>query len=222
MFQRLAHAKPVLLAIAILVGLAMQTHQTRAADTQQALLAGGCFWCVEADFQDLPGIVDAVSGFAGGTVENPSYRQVVRGGTGHIEVVLLTYDPSVISYDTILDTFLRSIDPLDDGGQFCDRGHTYSPAIFALSDAQTTTAQDALAAAADALGRDTKVALRDAAPFYAAEDYHQDYYKSDDLILTRFGPQTKAVAYKKYRDACGRDAQIKRVWGDNAAAFIGG
>ena len=217
MTQRFAAPKSALLALAALAGLALTGARAQAADTEQALLAGGCFWCVEADFEKVPGVVDAVSGFAGGTVENPTYKQVTRGGTGHLESVLITYDPDQISYRTILDTFLRSIDPLDDGGQFCDRGHSYTPAIFALSDAQATTARAALDKAGDDLGRKPKVTLREAAPFYPAEAYHQDYYKSGDLVLTRFGPLTKASAYDKYRTACGRDARIRQVWGDDAA-----
>jgi peptide-methionine (S)-S-oxide reductase len=217
MVRKLGNLKSALLLGAIVLACIVRGGDARAADPQTALLAGGCFWCTEADFEKLPGVIGAVSGFAGGDVENPTYRQVVRGGTGHIETVLVTFDPAVVSYREIADTFLRSIDPLDAGGQFCDRGHTYSPAIFALDADQARIAGNALRDAADALGLpETKVALREAAPFYEAEDYHQDYYKSQDLILTRFGPQTKAAAYAKYRAACGRDARLREVWGDDA------
>ncbi|QIE41021.1 peptide-methionine (S)-S-oxide reductase MsrA [Rhodobacteraceae bacterium SC52] len=221
MFNRLNALKPLLLTLAILGGVFLRAGDSHAAEPEQALLAGGCFWCVEADFEKVPGVLDAVSGFAGGTVANPTYKQVVRGGTGHIEAVLITYNPDVIDYRTILDTFLRSIDPLDDGGQFCDRGDTYIPAIFAMDDTQNSIAQSALAAASEDLGRRARVKLLDAAPFFEAEDYHQDYYKSQDRVLTRFGLETKASAYKKYRQACGRDNRVKRVWGDAAASFIG-
>ncbi|WP_238547781.1 peptide-methionine (S)-S-oxide reductase MsrA [Meridianimarinicoccus roseus] len=222
MMERLSALKPLMLGIAIVAGFALRAGPLHAAESEQALLAGGCFWCVEADFEKLPGVIEAVSGFAGGSVENPTYRQVVRGGTGHIETVRITFDPDRIGYDDILHTFLRSIDPFDDGGQFCDRGHTYTPAIFALSDRQKVQAEAALAEAAEDLGRNTRVSLRDTAVFYAADAYHQDYYKSQDLILTRFGPQTKAAAYEKYRAACGRDDRIRRIWGAQAAPFIGG
>ncbi|MEV8468219.1 peptide-methionine (S)-S-oxide reductase MsrA [Fluviibacterium sp. DFM31] len=220
LFRKLQTLKPALLALAIALGLSLQASDAGAAGRETALVAGGCFWCVEADFEKVKGVTDAVSGFAGGTVANPSYKQVTRGGTGHSEVVQITFDPDVISYDQILDLFLRSIDPYDDGGQFCDRGHTYAPAIFALTPEQARAAEAAIARAEDDLGRRTKVPVREAAPFYAAEDYHQDYYKQDGLILTRFGPQSKASAYKKYRDACGRNARVRAIWGD-AAPFTG-
>ena len=208
--------KTFLLAVAIVTGLNLRgaTAQT-SEDT--ALVAGGCFWCVEADFEKIPGIIEAVSGFAGGTTENPTYREVTRGGTGHLEAVEIRFDPAVISYREVLDIFLRSIDPLDSDGQFCDRGESYSPAIFALDSEQARVAEAALSAAADDLGRkSTRVPLREAAPFYPAEAYHQDYYKSDDLIISRFGPITKAKAYVQYREACGRDRRLKQVWGDAA------
>jgi len=217
---RVETLKIMMLALAIVAALGMRGAQAQAqAQTAEgaALVAGGCFWCVEADFEKIPGITEAVSGFAGGTVENPTYRQVTRGGTGHLETVLIRFDPSVIGYRAVLDIFLRSIDPLDDGGQFCDRGHSYSPAIFALDDTQARIAAAALADAAADLGRQSlKVPLRDAMPFYAADSYHQDYYKSDDLIISRFGPISKANAYVRYREACGRDRRIRAVWGDAA------
>lgn len=196
------------------------TGQARAAEAT-ALFAGGCFWCVEADFERVPGVTEAVSGFAGGKVDNPSYRQVVRGGTGHLEVVEITFDDSVVSYAQLLHLFLRSIDPLDDGGQFCDRGQSYTTAIFALDEAQRKSAEQAVADAAEELGRRVRVPVRDAAPFWPAEAYHQDYYRKEDHILTRFGVETKATAYKKYRKACGRDQRVRRVWGDEAP-FAGG
>ncbi|MGS4945775.1 peptide-methionine (S)-S-oxide reductase MsrA [Meridianimarinicoccus sp. RP-17] len=214
--RRIETLKILMLALAIVAGLGMRGAQAQEQEGS-ALVAGGCFWCVEADFEKIPGITEAVSGFAGGTVENPTYREVTRGGTGHLEAVMIRYDPSVIGYREVLDIFLRSIDPLDDGGQFCDRGHSYSPAIFALDDAQARIAEAALAGAAADLGRGSlKVPLREAAPFYPADAYHQDYYKSDDLIISRFGPISKANAYVRYRDACGRDRRIRAVWGDAA------
>ena len=208
--------KTFVLALAIAAGLNVRGAGAQAAE-ETALVAGGCFWCVEADFEKIPGIIEAVSGFAGGTVENPTYREVTRGGTGHLEAVEIRFDPQVISYREVLDIFLRSIDPLDSDGQFCDRGHSYSPAIFALDAEQARVADAALSAAASDLGRkSTRVPLRDAATFYPAEAYHQDYYKSDDLIISRFGPITKAKAYVQYREACGRDRRLKQVWGDAA------
>lgn len=217
---RLDATKTLVLALAIVAGVNIRTATAQATEGT-ALVAGGCFWCVEADFEKVPGVIEAVSGFAGGTVENPTYRQVTRGGTGHLEAVQIRFDPSIIGYRDIVDIFLRSIDPLDDGGQFCDRGHSYSPAIFALDTEQARVADAALSAAAGDLGRkSTKVPLREAAPFYPADGYHQDYYKSGDLIISRFGPISKADAYVRYREACGRDRRLNQVWGDAALTGI--
>ncbi len=221
MTQRSGTLKPLLLGFGILAGLVLHHTQARAQATETAVLAGGCFWCVEADFEKVRGVVDAVSGFAGGTVANPTYRQVTRGGTGHREVVEITFNPTEVSYGQILDLFLRSIDPLDAGGQFCDRGFSYSPAIYAQTPAQAAAADAAVDRAEAALGRGISVPVEAAATFYAAEEYHQDYYRKDDVILTRFGPQSKAAAYKKYRAACGRDDRVQQVWGA-AAPFVGG
>ena len=211
----LSSLKPALLTGAILLGLLVQHKSANAADLQTATVAGGCFWCVEADFEKVRGVEQVVSGFAGGSVANPSYRQVTRGGTGHRESVEITFDADVISYGKVLDLFLRSIDPFDDAGQFCDRGFSYSPAIYATA-GQKTEAEAAIGRAEAALGRSIRVPVEDAAPFYAADSYHQDYYKQSKIILTRFGPQSKAEAYKKYRRACGRDQRVEQVWGADA------
>lgn len=219
MMFRMQTTKSVLLALGIASGVTLQCSGAKAAEAT-ALLAGGCFWCVEADFERVPGVIEAVSGFAGGTVADPSYKQVTRGGTGHLEAVEITFDPEMVSYEQILHLFLRSIDPLDGGGQFCDRGESYTTAIFALDATQAQQAQQALSAAEADLGQPIKTPVRDAAPFYAADAYHQDFYKSDALILTRFGPQSKARAYKKYREACNRDTRVKELWGA-AAPFTG-
>lgn len=206
--------RPLLLAAALAAPAAAQ--DAPEADTETILVAGGCFWCVEADFEKVEGVVEAVSGFAGGTVANPSYREVVSGGTGHYEVALIEYDPSVIDARRLYDLFLRSVDPFDAGGQFCDRGESYRTAIFALSDAQREAAEAAVAAAEAELGQTIVTPVLGEAPFYPAEAYHQDYYKSDELILTRFGPSSKATAYDRYREACGRDERIAEVWGQDA------
>lgn len=213
--------KTLLLSLAILLGIAAECGRANAQTTDKILVAGGCFWCVEADFEKVKGVVEVVSGFAGGDVDTPTYRQVVNGGTGHLEVVEIEFMPDVVSPREIYDLFLRSIDPFDTGGQFCDRGPTYAPAIFALTEEQRAHAAAAKIAAEQALGQQINVPIRDAAPFFPAEDYHQDYYKQTALILTRFGPRSKASAYKLYREACGRDARVREVWGA-AAPFAGG
>jgi peptide-methionine (S)-S-oxide reductase len=204
------------LSAAILAALTLAPHRANAQDIRTAVVAGGCFWCVEADFERVSGVREVVSGFAGGTVPNPSYRQVVGGGTGHLEVVEITYDAAVLSYAQLIDLFLRSIDPTDAGGQFCDRGESYTTAIFVETAEERRIAEQAIAAAEAEIGRDVVTPVRNAATFYPAEDYHQDYYRSEDVILTRFGPRRKSVAYDLYRDACGRDARVREIWGPDA------
>jgi peptide-methionine (S)-S-oxide reductase len=212
--------KPAFLAGAILLGYAAQCGTAQAQSAETAIVAGGCFWCVEADFEKVKGVREVVSGYTGGTVANPTYRQVTGGNTGHYEAVEITYDPSVISYAEILDLFLRSVDPTDAGGQFCDRGDSYRTAIFAGTPEERRVAEAAIAQAETDLGRGIVTPVLEEAPFYVAEDYHQNYYRSDDIILTRFGPRSKAVAYGLYRDACGRDERVRELWGP-AAPFAG-
>ncbi len=220
MIFRLDTMKPALLAFAILIGYALHCTRAEAAPTETVVLAGGCFWCVEADFEKVKGVSEAVSGFAGGNVPNPTYKQVVRGGTGHYETARISYDPDIVSFDQILHLFFRSVDPTDAKGQFCDRGDSYRTAIFVSSPQERKAAEAAKAQAEKDLGQKIVTPILDAAPFYPAEDYHQDYYKKDDLILTRFGPRSKSSAYKLYREGCGRDARIRELWGD-AAPFTG-
>ncbi|MBS1302462.1 peptide-methionine (S)-S-oxide reductase MsrA [Loktanella sp. SALINAS62] len=209
--------KKKLIAAAILaIGFG---NAATAQQTQTAIVAGGCFWCVEADFESVAGVGDVVSGYTGGTTTNPTYRQVTGGDTGHYEAVRIPFDPSVISYREIMDLFLRSIDPLDAGGQFCDRGDSYRTAIFVQTQEQANTATAAVNAAQQELGRQIVTPVVQAAPFYMAEDYHQDYYKSEGLKLTRGGVKTQEGAYKYYRDRCGRDQRVAQIWG-NDAPFI--
>ncbi|MFN3643167.1 MAG: peptide-methionine (S)-S-oxide reductase MsrA [Gemmobacter sp.] len=184
-----------------------------AAAEERAIVAGGCFWCVEADFESVPGVIDVVSGYTGGTVANPTYAQVTGGRTGHYEAVEIRFDPAVIGYDRILHIFFRSVNPTDAGGQFCDRGDSYRTAIFPLDARQRGIAEAAKAEAQQALGKRIVTPILEAGPFWPAEDYHQNYYKSDDLILTRFGPRRKAAAYQLYRAACGRDGRVLDLWG---------
>ena len=186
------------------------------ADQKTAVVAGGCFWCVEKDFESVPGVTSVVSGFAGGKTANPTYKQVTAGGTGHYEAVQITYDDSKVSYADLITLFFRSVDPTDAGGQFCDRGDSYRTAIFVSGPAERAAAKAASAEAEQQLGAPIATKILAAGPFYAAEDYHQDYYKSSAIIITRFGPRTKASAYKLYREACGRDARVQQLWGSAA------
>jgi peptide-methionine (S)-S-oxide reductase len=208
--------KIIALAGAAFIGLIVQPNLANAAKLETAVLAGGCFWCVEADFESVPGVVDVVSGYTGGTTANPTYKKISRGGTGHYEAAKITYDPDRVSYEQLLFMFLRSIDPTDAGGQFCDRGESYRTAIFVDNDAEKAVAVAAIAKAGAALGRKIVTPILTASRFYNAEAYHQDYYKSKKIVITRRGPKTKIEAYKFYRNACGRDARVQALWGSDA------
>lgn len=219
MLRTFTDMKAVLLSAAIVLGIMAECSQAKAMGNETLVVAGGCFWCVESDFEKVPGVIEVTSGYAGGTTANPTYKQVSRGNTGHLEVAAIEFNPRQVSRAEILDKFLRSVDVFDDGGQFCDRGYHYTTAIFATPD-QRADAEAAVARAEAALGRAIVTPVREAAPFYAAEDYHQDYYKKETRVLTRFGPKTKAEVYKRYRSACGRDKRVRAIWGD-AAPFAG-
>lgn len=212
--------KTFALGALIAIGLIAQSTYVRAAGTETLTVAGGCFWCVEADFESVRGVKEAVSGFAGGTTVNPTYKQVTAGGTGHYEVVQIRFDPDVISRDTILSLFFRSVDPTDAGGQFCDRGPSYRTAIFADGAAQQAAAKKAKEDAQRALGQTIVTPIFGAGRFFPADAYHQDYYKSNDrLAVTSVGIGVKkSTAYKRYRKGCGRDKRVKQLWG-SAAPF---
>jgi peptide-methionine (S)-S-oxide reductase len=171
------------------------------AGTAVAVFAGGCFWCTEKDFEELPGVIDAVSGYTGGTTRNPSYEQVSAGGTGHYEAVRVRYDPARIGYAALVRHFIRTVDPTDAGGQFCDRGESYRTAIFVSGGGERREAGAALAEANRTLGGRVVTPILPAAAFYPAEDYHQDYYRKNP------------IRYGYYRTRCGRDARLREVWG---------
>ena len=218
--MRMTYVRIVVLAGAVFIGLIAQLNYANAAKLETAVLAGGCFWCVEADFESVPGVVDVVSGYTGGTTANPTYKKISKGGTGHYEAAKITYDPDKVSYEQLLFMFLRSIDPTDAGGQFCDRGESYRTAIFVDGVDESATAVAAIAEAQTTLGQNIVTPILAASRFYDAEAYHQDYYKSKKIVITRRGPKSKAEAYKFYRQACGRDARIEALWGSDAP-FIG-
>lgn len=189
----------------------LMTHMAEAK-TEKAVVAGGCFWCVESDFEKVPGVIAAVSGYTGGALDNPTYES----HEGHFEAVEITFDNSKISYDELIAKFLRSVDVTDSGGQFCDRGSAYRTAIFAANGDQSAAAKAAVAEGEKILGQNIVTPVLDASKFWVAEDYHQDYYKGSDIVLTRAGPKKQSSAYKFYRKACGRDARVKEVWGAEA------
>ena len=197
------------LLVSVLVGLASllgPTSAVSAADPQQAVFAGGCFWCLEHDLEVLPGVISAESGYSGGTTANPTYQQVSSGRTGHAESVLVRFDPDRISYATLLRAFWRNVDPLDGEGQFCDRGSSYRPVIFTGSADQLEQASESERLARQELGTSgaLAVAIEPLKRFWPAEDYHQDY------------AERQALTYNFYRWRCGRDARLDAVWGEQA------
>lgn len=217
----LATLKPIALTTCMILAFGLRSHMAEAQTTETLTVAGGCFWCVESDFESVPGVIEAVSGYTGGTTKNPTYSQIGKGGTGHYEAVEITFDPSQVSRTHLMELFVRSIDPTDAGGQFCDRGEPYRTAIFVSNTGEKALAQQVLQQAQADLGQKIVTPVLDAKTFYRAEDYHQDYYKGTKLVFTRFGPKRQASAYKRYRQACGRDARVAQLWGD-AAPFVSG
>lgn len=194
-------------ALAGVMVLWLAVVPVQAAPLQEAVLAGGCFWCLEHDLEVLPGVVDVVSGYSGGSLANPSYRQVSAGGTGHQEAVRVRFDPDRLSYATLLRAYWRNIDPLDGGGQFCDRGSSYRPVIFTGSASQARQADASRSQAARELGRPAgalAVVIKPLERFWSAEGYHQDY------------AERNSVKYNYYRWACGRDRRLDAVWGRRA------
>jgi peptide-methionine (S)-S-oxide reductase len=175
------------------------------APLAKATFAGGCFWCMEKPFDVLAGVVSTTSGYTGGQTVNPSYRQVSSGKTGHAESVQVVYDPAQVSYEKLLDVFWHNVDPLDAGGQFCDRGTQYRSSVFVYDDQQRKLAQESKQALEQSGIQPIATAIVLAGEFYPAEDYHQNYY------------ETNALKYRFYRFACGRDQRLVDVWGEQGA-----
>lgn len=217
----LQNVKIAALSVLIVVGLLASNSRAHAGSTETLTVAGGCFWCVESDFEGVPGVEEVVSGFTGGTLKNPTYKQVTRGDTGHYEAVQIIFDPNRISRDVVLAKFLRSVDPTDAGGQFCDRGNSYRTGIFTSDPAQAKAAEQQITAAGTALGEKIVTPILPSSEFYPAAEYHQDYYKGKKIVFTRFGPKRQSEAYKAYRKACGRDERVKQLWGADAP-FVNG
>ena len=190
-------------AAALLLSTTALLSGAPAADT--AVFAGGCFWCVEKDFEALEGVSEAVSGFTGGTAENPPYE---CDHAGHYEAVEITYDPDVVSYQDLLDHFWVNIDPFDARGQFCDKGPSYLSAVFVANEEERALAERAKARVAERFPDETVVTpilpLETFHPIAGEESYHQDFYKKSP------------VRYNAYRWGCGRDRRLKEIWGDDA------
>lgn len=192
------------IAAAMVLGLAPTTPSV-AQSSATAVFAGGCFWCVEADFDKVEGVLETVSGYIGGEAATANYDTVTRDkSTGHYEAVEVTYDPSVTDYSKLLTVFWHSIDPIDPDGQFCDKGPSYRTGIFTATTEETAQAEASKSAVAAELGREVATVVVEGKKFYRAEDYHQDYHI------------TNAARYGSYRFFCGRDAVVKQIWGDKA------
>jgi peptide-methionine (S)-S-oxide reductase len=198
LFRKLA----VLFALALAL---LWPAMASAAKTETAIFSGGCFWCMESDMKAVPGVVSVESGYTGGTLRNPSYQDVVTERTGHYESVRVTFDPARLTYRQLLDRYWKLVDPTDDGGQFCDRGPSYKPAVWVNGPVQEKAAQESRLAAAKNLRTGRMLTqILPAQTFYPAEEYHRDYAKRH------------AVQYEMYRVGCGRDARLADVWGKAA------
>jgi peptide-methionine (S)-S-oxide reductase len=197
--------------LAILVALSLYPNSS-IAKTETAVFAGGCFWCVESDFDKVKGVISTISGYAGGTMKNPTYND----HEGNQEAVKVEFDPDIVPYDKLVAGFLRTIDVTDDGGQFCDRGDSYVSAIWTMNDAQKAAAEKAVKDAEAVLGKKIVTPVKPFTTFTDAEDYHQNYHLGENRIFTRFGWVKQSYAYEQYRLGCGRDEQVKAVWGNQA------
>lgn len=197
---------PIFLLAATLISGPSEAQTNASPPFAKATFAGGCFWCMEPPFDKLDGVVSTTSGYTGGEQDRPTYEQVSAGGTGHAEAVEVVYDPAVIGYERLLEVFWHNVDPLDAGGQFCDRGDQYRTAIFAQDDAQLQAAQASKRALEEPKRFDKPIATEiiRASEFYPAEEYHQNFYKKH------------SVKYKFYRLSCGRDARLRELWGSDA------
>ncbi len=198
----------ILAALIALAAASSFTPATALAKDATAILAGGCFWCIEKDFEHVAGVTDVISGYTGGSSKNPTYNNHTAGG--HREAVQITYDPQKLSYENLLHIFWRSVNPTDGGGQFCDRGHSYTTAIYATSKQQLKAAEASKVALEKSgqLKSPIVTPVLAAQQFYPSEGYHQDYYKKNP------------VRYKYYRYSCGRNATVKKLWGKQAYSGI--
>lgn len=185
-----------------LAALSLLHMPARAAEPQYAVFAGGCFWCVESDFDAVPGVLETISGYAGGRSTNPTYKTFAGGG--HREVVRIKFDPARVSYAELVNILLRSTDPTDAGGQFCDRGFAYTTAIYPLNDAQAMDAKAEKIKAEAELGRPIVTSVEGGAKFWPAEDHHQDFAARNPL------------RYWYRRSSCGRKGTVEALWGERA------
>lgn len=191
----------IVFALSLAATVAAGSAHAQSDNRESAILAGGCFWCMEPPYDETEGVLATISGYSGGDELNPTYEQVSSGTTGHIEVVKIEYDPSKVGYEKLLDIFWRNIDPLDPAGQFCDKGSQYRSAIFYGNEEEKRLAEESKKKIEEKLGKPVVTEILPEKTFYAAEDYHQNYY------------QENPIRYKLYRYGCGRDARLEEVWG---------
>jgi peptide-methionine (S)-S-oxide reductase len=206
-------SRPILALLALLAASCAAEEEATRPDTPQAdaasaemVVAGGCFWCVEADLEKVDGVIEVVSGYGGGSNENPTYENY--DDNGHREIALVRYDPAEIGFERLAEIFIRTIDVTDGGGQFCDRGYEYSPAVYYQDAEERRILETVIAEGEDEVAEDFEVPIEERPRFWPAEDYHQDYYKKNQ------------IRYNLYRQACGRDRTVKNVWGQNAGELL--
>ncbi|QFU00932.1 Peptide methionine sulfoxide reductase MsrA [Halomonas sp. THAF5a] len=192
--------------LALPAALLLGTPSPANAESASAVFAGGCFWCVEEAYDKVEGVTATTSGYTGGHTENPTYQQVVAGGTGHAEAVKVDYDPARVDYETLLYVFWRNVDPFAEDRQFCDKGASYRSAIFPMNAEQRALAEASKATVAERFDREIATEISDFDAFYPAEEYHQNYYAEN------------RVRYNFYKSACGRVDRLEEVWGEEASA----
>lgn len=199
--KKLNHIVIAILSATLIFSSASAAEKRSKAETATAIFAMGCFWCAEADFEKVDGVIDVVSGYTGGRLLNPTYEQVSAGGTGHYEAVRVTYDPAKVKYSDLLSVFWKNVDPFDTAGQFCDKGESYRAALFPGSAPERKAAFASRDYLVGFFKRDLATKIETRAAFYPAEGYHQDYYKKNP------------IRYRYYRSRCGRDDRLAEVWG---------
>ncbi|MFN2239653.1 MAG: peptide-methionine (S)-S-oxide reductase MsrA [Thermoanaerobaculia bacterium] len=209
MIKRLILGGTLVAAVLIIAVVLFRTEPAEAQKAAprtvaKATFAGGCFWCMEPPFDKMEGVLSTTSGYTGGREGNPTYESVSRGATGHYEAVQILYDPAKVRYEELLETYWRNVDPLDAGGQFCDRGAQYRAAIFYHDDEQKRLAEESRERVEKQLAQNVVTEILPAQAYYAAENYHQDYYKKNP------------IRYKFYRTGCGRDGRLDAVWGSRS------
>ncbi len=184
---------------------AVMAQTTNDTTLKTAIFAGGCFWCMEPQFAAINGVSKVVSGYTGGRVDHPTYEQVSSGATGHVEAIEVSYDPSKVSYSALLDIFWKNVDPLDEYGQFCDKGSQYRAGVFYTDDQQKTLAEESKQKVSSMFKQPVATVIKPASVFWPAEDYHQEYYIKNK------------IRYKMYRHGCGRDDRLESLWKDKPA-----